>query len=498
MTLIGDPRLRGMRFEDLAIHSEKVSSGGLFAALSGSHTHGDAYVSRAIARGARVILSQAEAPPDLSNTVTWITVDSVWQDFAELAHHLAGNPCDDLCLIAVTGTNGKSTIAHALYTTLHALNYPVGLFGTVEHRFRDYVESSHHTTPELLTFLKILREMKARGARGAVLEMSSHAIEQSRLFGVHFDRAVFTNLTQDHLDHHHTMDAYFAAKARLFTTTWLKPDAIAFYNIDDPYGRLLFESNAWPRVAVFSLSAMNHVTHVQALPCAQSFASNMTVSIEGSSFDWIIELNGKTENASVTSPMIGAHNVSNLLAILSVLESLGFPRADVAAALSAYPGLRGRLERVPDGRNAIFVDYAHTPDALHHVLLALRHLLSPEHALVVVFGCGGDRDRGKRPLMGTEVAAYADRIYVTNDNPRSEDPQVIADDILAGIPDVARERVVFELSRRRAIQQAIESLRPGDVLLVAGKGHETTQTIGTHVFPFDDAAVIRECLDIRK
>lgn len=468
--------------ERLKTYSGAVVPGDLFAALPGADTHGARYVQDAIARGARFILSDQAPPPGLPAHVFWVVVSDVKAEFARLAHAALDFPTRDMSLVGVTGTNGKSTVAHGLAFLFNRLGRRFGLFGTVEYRFLDRSWETTHTTPDLVTFLSVLRDMKALGAEGAVLEVSSHALHQERLSGSQFQAAVFTNLTQDHLDYHRTMDAYFDAKARLFSPQWMRPDGFAAVNADDPYGRKLAQAGFPQRV--FSYGCVNPQAHV--------FAKGYRSTLEG------IEAEIRTPRGErrFKSPLIGVHNLSNLLAMIAIALGFDFDLDRALSALAGYTGLRGRLERVtPEGHPfSVFVDYAHTPDALHWVLRSLKPLVQAPGRLWALFGCGGNRDRLKRPLMGREAALWADRLCVTSDNPRDEDPEAIIAEIRAGIPEDALERTVIETDRARAIRACVGRLKAGDILLVAGKGHETYQVVGKERIFFDDAEAVQQCL----
>ena len=385
---------------------------------------------------------------------------------------------------AVTGTNGKTTVATLLHDLLVGLGTPCGLISTVE---TDYGagprEPSEHTTPDPITLHRALARIRDNGCHAVSMEVSSQALDQHRTDGMLFSVACFTNLTRDHLDYHGSMDRYFEAKLHLFELLSANPYGMAAVNIDDPYGVRLVE---WLRTR--RIACLTYGTD----PAADIRADDIRTGLDGIRFHLSTRRSGSIE---VRSPLLGRHNVSNLLAVFAMAANLGHPLRVIARALGAHPCVCGRLERVPAPPDAPawFIDYAHTPDALAHALQTLRE--AAPGRLVAVFGCGGDRDRGKRPLMGAAAAELADLVVLTSDNPRSEDPDAILDEILAGIPADARPRVRVEPDRRRAIALAATLARdPGDAVLVAGKGHERGQIFADHTEPFDDHEAVATTL----
>lgn len=474
------PLLHRFSLDQIQIHSGKIKSGDLFVALPGVGGHGVRYLGEALTRGASAVLTDQARPEMVPAPIAWIRSSTLGNDFVALVHAASGYVVKDMSLIAVTGTNGKSTIAHGLHYLLSTMGKAMGLFGTVEYRFREHSWPATHTTPDLLTFLRVMREMKTLNAEGAVLELSSHALDQKRLAGSRFKGAVLSNVTQDHLDYHGDMEKYYQAKAKLFTKEWLRDLAFAVVNSDDPYGKRLLASCEAKKVFRYGLH------DEQADFRALSFQSTLsgTAARLGTPFGEI----------DFSTPLIGVHNLYNLLAIAAAGHALGLREKRIFEVLSSYSGLRGRLERAtPPGHPfTVFVDYAHTPDALHHVLQSLKAVMTPKGRLWVVFGCGGNRDRGKRPLMGKEVFQFADRICLTSDNPRGEEPMAIIREILAGIPSGDHKSLLIEVDRRAAIVQCLAALEPGDLLLVAGKGHERYQIIGDRTIDFDDVAVVND------
>lgn len=462
--------------------SRLVKPGDTFVAVRGAASDGARFVPQALAAGAARIVSEEEPPPGLPEGVVWERVADSRAAAAALACEDAGHPSRRLSVVGVTGTNGKTTITNLVRRALEGCGVPCGLLSTIENDPHPLSASApataHNTTPGPVELQGLLRSALAGGCRAVSMEVSSHALDQRRADGTRFACAVFTNLTQDHLDYHRTMDAYYAAKRRLFLD--LAPRA-AVVNADDERGaRLLGElrgavGDAAPRVLwSYGFSAGCDLR-----------IRNLSLGPRGSAFD--LALPGGRGEAPIRTALLGRHNALNLAAAFGAALSLGLDPAAIAAALGAAPPVRGRLEpvRVPGSPASFFVDYAHTPDALRNVLRTLRELTSAR--LIAVFGAGGDRDRGKRPLMGEACAELADELVVTSDNPRSEDPAAIIRDVLGGIPGAMRAHTTVEPDRRAALRRAVAMAnREGDVVLVAGKGHEDYQIFADRTVRFDD------------
>ncbi|QXC62274.1 UDP-N-acetylmuramoyl-L-alanyl-D-glutamate--2,6-diaminopimelate ligase [Aquihabitans sp. G128] len=431
--------------------SRAVTAGSLFCCVVGAVHDGHDHAPDAVAAGAAALL--VERPLGLG--VPELRTGSARAAMGPLAAELAGRPSDRLAVVGVTGTNGKTTTTHLLAAILEAAGRPCGLIGTL---------TGARTTPEAPELQDRLAQMADEGKAAVAMEVSSHALDLHRVDGTHFRVAVFTNLSRDHLDHHGDMASYFQAKARLF-----EPDRceLAVLNLDDPHGRLLRDAAEVPSVG-YSLDD----------------AEDLVLGPDGSTFTW--------RGAAVHLDLAGRFNVSNALAAATAAAALGVTPADVARGLATAGTVAGRFERVDVGQPYLaVVDYAHTPDGLEQLLLTARELAG-DGRVVLVFGAGGERDHAKRPMMGEVAARLADVVVVTTDNPRGEDPAAIISQVHDGMDDPRDLRI--EPDRRQAIRMAVASAEAGDVVLVAGKGHETTQTIGSIVTPFDDREVLREAL----
>ncbi len=454
----------GIEVAGVETDSRAVEPGFIFIAIQGVHQDGSAFVKEALERKAVAIITERN-PPQLS-PVPFIQVQDARASAALLSQVYHQNPSASVKVIGITGTNGKTTSSYILEHLLTCEQKKAGVIGTVSCRFGGIEIQASETTPGPLKIQKILSAMRDAACDYAALEVSSHALDQKRVLGVDFCAALFTNLTQDHLDYHKTMEAYFEAKVLLFSS--LSADKIAVINTDDDWGRKL-PARTQARVISYGVRS-------QAMLMAASihFDADLT--------EWDLILSGK--KIKVSSPLVGLHNVYNVLGAFGVLYGLGFSLEKAAANLASFAGVPGRLERVVEGQNfKVYIDFAHTPDGLLNVLGSLQEYRKKK--LLLVFGCGGDRDRGKRPKMAAVAAELADFIYITSDNPRSENPKIIADEICAGFPlDFKNYTVV--LDRRKAIRQALMAAREGDVVLLAGKGHEKTQVVGGEVLPFSD------------
>jgi UDP-N-acetylmuramoyl-L-alanyl-D-glutamate--2,6-diaminopimelate ligase len=452
----------------LAYDTRAVEPGFLFFCVPGATADGHDFAGDAVERGAVALV--VERPLDLE--VSQLVVESSRAAMAVAADVFFGAPTADLPVVGVTGTNGKTTTSFLLYAILEAAGLRPGLLGTIETRIGDRHEPAVRTTPEAIDLQRTFRAMLDAGNRSCALEASSHASELRRLDRVRFAALVFTNLTQDHLDFHGTMDAYFEAKRRLFLGGDAMPPAAI--NVDDPYGA---------RVAG-DLDAVRHerlVTYGLG-PGAELRPDAIELGAAGTRM--------RIGDLELTTRLHGRFNALNVLGALGAARLLGVADDAVAAGIAALPGVPGRFEAVDEGQPfPVVVDYAHTPDSLENVLHAARELA--DRRVILVFGCGGDRDRGKRPLMGAIAAELADLPIATTDNPRSERPEDILAEVVAGAPTGTLE---VELDRRAAIERAIEAAQDGDVVVIAGKGHEQGQEVAGVKHPFDDRAVARDAL----
>jgi UDP-N-acetylmuramoyl-L-alanyl-D-glutamate--2,6-diaminopimelate ligase len=464
----------------LAMDSRRVMAGNLFFALPGRRADGNSFIDEAISRGAVAIVAE-RIPSGTATRVTYLQVADARRALAKVSQRFFGFPDKSLDLVGVTGTNGKTTVTNLIKHLLSTATQRVGLIGTVHYDLGARVVPSYRTTPESLELFGMLAQMRDAGCRQAAMEVSSHGIDQHRIMGMQFGVAVFTNLTRDHLDYHKTMESYFEVKSRLFNgAAGVAPKAAAI-NLDDPYGRQLAASTPQHvKVVTFGES-----------PDASVRAENVRLNFKSTQFR-LVWPEGTLE---VESPFIGRFNVSNLLAAFAACYALGRDPQVIAARLKSFPGVPGRMERIEEDQPYnVLVDYAHTDDALRNALGMLR-AITPGR-LFVVFGCGGNRDRTKRPLMTAAVQEIADFAWATADNPRTEALAQIFTDMKTGVK--SPEKITFVEDRRRAISLALDAAREGDCLLIAGKGHETYQEFADTIVPFDDRQVVRELIAIKK
>jgi UDP-N-acetylmuramoyl-L-alanyl-D-glutamate--2,6-diaminopimelate ligase len=452
--------------------SRAVQPGDLYAALPGARAHGADFAAEALAAGAVAVLTDDRGAQAFAGApVAVLVADDPRAVLGDVAAWVHGDPAEDLLLIGVTGTNGKTTTAFLLEAGLRAAGHSTGLLGTVETRIGDEVVPSVRTTPEAPDLQGLLAVMRERGTTAVAMEVSSHALSLGRVDGVVFDTGVFTNLSQDHLDFHPTMEDYEAAKAQLFTSRRARRGVV---NVDDPAGARIADGADVP-VARLGAEGEWHATDVDLRP-------------DGSSF----RLVGPGVDLAASVALPGAFNVTNAAGALVALAVSGVDVDRAAAGIAGLAGVPGRMERVDAGQPFLaVVDYAHTPDAVETLLRSVRAVT--QGRVIVVLGCGGDRDRGKRPLMGRAAVEGADVAVLTSDNPRSEDPLLVLHDMTVGL-DPDREGVVVEPDRRAAIALAVSQALPGDAVVVAGKGHESGQEVAGVVTPFDDRAVLREAL----
>ena len=469
------PGAEAVNIDTLCYDSRRAAAGSLFFALPGEKADGTQFALDAADRGASAIVS---AKPVLGCPVPVAVVPDARPAMADIASAFFEEPAASLKCVGITGTNGKTTTAFLVKHVLDAAHMRCGLIGTVRYVVGNETFPAARTTPESADVQELLARMRDAGSRAVAMEVSSHALVQQRVRGIEWDAAVFTNLTQDHLDYHKTMDAYFDAKASLFEGMFQQKGkrGKSIINLDDRYGTFLIER--LPKLA----KPLSYGFGVRA----DFRAIDARSDIHGTQY----KLEAKGRQYLVRTPHIGRFNVSNSLAALATASALGLELRAAVQAMANAPQVPGRLERVPARRNfAVYVDYAHTDDALTNVLSTLRELRP--RRLLVVFGCGGDRDRAKRPLMARAAEQLADYAIVTSDNPRTEDPEKILADIRAGLRGTAHEIVA---DRKDAIYRAVELAQPGDIVLIAGKGHETYQEINGKRFPFDDVSVARNAI----
>src|SRR6266540_1742430 len=463
--------------ENIAYDSRRVQRNGMFVALRGEKSDGHEFIGQAIEKGASVIVAERE---EQNPRATCLVVENTRTALADFASTFYGHPGRKLKLAAVTGTNGKTTTTFLIKHICEKAGLRCGLIGTVRYEVGERVLPAIRTTPESLDLQELLAQIVNAGCKAAAMEVSSHALAQDRTRGLEWNVAVFTNLTQDHLDFHGTMESYFDSKAKLFArlgSQEKKRKPVAIVNIDDRYGEQLLDKID-KRVAV--------VTYGRSVR-ADFRASNYRVEFSGTSYQ--LDAHGKSYLVRV--PLIGGFNVANSVAALTAANALGISLRDAVLSLGKSPQVPGRLELVPAKRQfQVFVDYAHTPDALRNVLKTLREL--EPHRLIVVFGCGGNRDREKRPLMGEMVDRHADYAIITSDNPRKEDPSAIIDEIERGVRSSRYEKMI---DRTEAIGRAISLAQPRDIVLIAGKGHENYQEFADHTIPFDDIQVARRAIE---
>jgi len=465
----------------VAYDSRMVEPGHVFVALKGVRADGTSFVQQAIERGAAVIVSEQLPVPGVR--LPWTVVNDARLALAQLAAAFFRHPSSEMQVVGITGTNGKTTTAYLISAIFEAAGIPCGMLGTVAYRIGDELREATRTTPEAPDVQRLLREMSDRGSGACAMEVSSHALALRRVDEVRFAAGVFTNLTRDHLDFHPDMEGYFEAKRRLFEM--LPRDSPGILNVDDPRGTTLAEIVRRPVTYAISRTA-----DITPGPLSFSFA--------GLTF----EARSARGTLRVRSRLVGRPNVYNILAAVATGVALDLPSDAIERGVQALDGVPGRFQIVSGEKDGVtvVVDYAHTDDALRNLLETARPLAGGR--LITVFGCGGDRDRTKRPLMGAVAGRLSDLIIVTSDNPRSEDPRKIIEEIQLGItPDTRRDsgqRLISIVDRQEAIGKAIELARPGDVVLVAGKGHEKYQVIGDKVLSFDDVAVAREALVRRR
>ncbi len=465
----------GPEVRSLAFSSQRVEPGAAFFAIQGENSDGHRFVPQALERGAVAVVSERPAPAGVG--VLWAQVPKIRRALSDAARAFYGHPERALRLVGITGTNGKTTTAYLVESILQAAGLGVGLFGTIEYHVAGKTLPAPNTTPESLDLVSYLADLRRAGDSTAAMEVSSHALAQERVWGLPFAVAIFTNLTRDHLDYHHTMEEYFRAKLRLFEGLGTPPPELAVINIDDAWGQRLRDSSP-SRIVTFGSSS-----EAAVYPRRFSGDSNGLKAA-------VVTPQGPLD---IASPLVGRPNLMNILGAVAAAQGLGVSAQSIQQGVAALRSVPGRFERVEAGQPfLVVVDYAHTDDALRNTLTTAREFARGR--LIVVFGCGGDRDRSKRALMGEAAGSLADLVVLTSDNPRSEDPLMIMNDALVGLQRTGTS-YVLEVDRRAAIQRALERAHAGDVVVIAGKGHETYQVLKNQTIPFDDRQAARQALE---
>jgi UDP-N-acetylmuramoyl-L-alanyl-D-glutamate--2,6-diaminopimelate ligase len=464
----------------ISCDSRKTAAGGLFVALRGAAADGNQYVTQAIERGAAVIVSEQPRPDTIPASLTWVQVEHPRRALATISANFYGRPAESLQLVGITGTNGKTTTSYLVDSLLCAAGHRTGLFGTIAYRTPRGEQTAKNTTPESLDLERFFAELRDARATHATLEVSSHALMMDRVWGLRFAVAVFTNLTRDHLDFHKTLDEYFAAKRRLFEGLGAPPPLCGVVNADDP--RCADLAGLAQRTLTYGIDSAADVS-----------AKKFSLAFSG------LEFTAQTPagRVEIASPLVGRINVYNILAAVGAGLALGLDREAIEVGIRNCRAVPGRFERVDEGQPfLVVVDYAHTDDALRNLLQTARELLGKSGRIITLFGCGGERDRTKRPLMGEAAGSLSDFVVLTSDNPRREDPLKIINDAVVGLQRVQASYVI-EPDRALAVEIALEKARPGDIVLLAGKGHETYQVLGERALDFDDRQEARRVLRAR-
>ena len=460
---------------NLQTDSRQAGPGSLFIAVKGTHTDGHKYIPDVIAAGATAIVCE-DLPDPLPANTTFVQVEDAAIAAGIIAHNFYGQPSEQLHLVGVTGTNGKTTIATLLYKLFSALGYKCGLLSTVENRIGDRVVAATHTTPDPLHLNALLREMLDAGCTHAFMETSSHAIHQHRISGLQYSGGLFSNITHDHLDYHKTFEEYIRVKKSFFDS--LPSDAFAISNADDKRGAVMLQNT-------------NAKKYFYSLKTLADFKGRI---LENNLTGLVMTINDQ----EVHFRLIGEFNAYNLLAVYGAAICLGEDKNEILRCLSTLSGAEGRFDYIVSPKEKIIgiVDYAHTPDALINVLATIQKLRKGHEKIITVVGAGGDRDKTKRPLMGAAACEYSDKVIITSDNPRSEEPEQIIRDIEAGLNTAAKRKYISITDRKEAIRTALNLAGPEDILLIAGKGHEKYQEINGVKHPFDDKQILTELFEL--
>lgn len=460
--------------EHIVFDSRKVTAFSAFVATRGTQVDGHAYIAKAVELGAVAIICE-ELPSDLKEGVTYVRVQSAAEALGQLAANFHDSPAKKLKLVGITGTNGKTSTATLLFRLFRALGYKCGLISTVEIRIGQRTIPSTHTTPDAVRLNELLAEMVAEKVTHCFMEVSSHSVVQERIAGLHFAAGVFTNITHDHLDYHGTFAEYIKAKKRFFDQ--LPASAFALVNADDVNSAVMLQNTKASKHSYAVRSMADHRARI-----VENQLTGLHLNIDGH---------------DVYARLIGEFNASNLLAVYTTATLMGEAPLNVLTALSDLEPPRGRFQLVRSTSGIIgIVDYAHTPDALKNVLSTINEVCGDNEQVIIVVGCGGDRDRGKRPVMARIATELSSHVVLTSDNPRSEEPMAILEEMRSGVAANDQHRVWVNVDRREAIRQAVGMAKPGDVVLLAGKGHETYQEIQGVKHPFDDVAVLKETLEL--
>jgi UDP-N-acetylmuramoyl-L-alanyl-D-glutamate--2,6-diaminopimelate ligase len=473
--------IKGERYldiENISYNSKQLKHSGLFFAIEGKNCNGYDFIDEAIERGAVSIAAEKDFVTYKS--ITKVIVEDIRKACALIAANFYSHPSQRVETAGITGTNGKTTTLYLIAAIMRYSGCNCGMIGTINYRIGERLIPAVNTTPSPIMLQMFLREMEMSGITNCVMEVSSHALDQNRVDAIEFNKAIFTNLTSEHLDYHKDMKEYFNAKSKLFSM--LKQGAVAIINSDDNYGRLLIREHK-NRVLTYGI---NNKSDVKAF--------DIDISCKGASF----KVETPKQVFDIKTDLIGVYNIYNILAAISFAYSTGLKPSDIQEAIRGFKGVPGRLQRVEACGNkgfSVFIDYAHTDDALLNVLSALKEIA--KGVIIVVFGCGGDRDRKKRPGMAKVAAEFADYVVITSDNPRSEDPERIIDDVAQGLPkDFKNYRICID--RKKAIEYAISMVKSNDMILIAGKGHESYQVFKDTTIPFDDKKVAEEILEQNK
>ncbi|MEO0065846.1 MAG: hypothetical protein RI983_1172 [Bacteroidota bacterium] len=457
----------------IEIDSRKVKAGAVFVAITGAQSDGHAFIGKAIELGAVAIVCET-LPADLNAGVTYIKVASSGEAAARMAVEFYNHPSAEVKLVGVTGTNGKTTIATLLFKLFRQLGYSCGLISTVQNQIDDIIIPATHTTPDAISLNALLRKMVDEGCSYVFMECSSHAIHQHRITGLKFAGALFSNITHDHLDYHKTFDEYIRVKKKFFDD--LSADAFAISNADDKRGEVMLQNT-------------NATKYLYSLKTMAAFKGKI---LENALTGLVMTINDQ----EVHFRLIGTFNAYNLLAVYGAAVCLGVESSEVLTALSMLTGAEGRFDYIISANNIIgIVDYAHTPDALENVLSTIKKLRKGYEQIITVVGCGGDRDKTKRPVMAQAACDWSDRVILTSDNPRTEDPEAILRDMEAGLSSAAKRKYITLVDRKQAIEEAVRMAKPEDIILVAGKGHEKYQDINGVKHPFDDKAVLQKAFN---